>query len=60
MIRMSKSRMRWVGHVARMEEKRNTYRLLVRKPKGNRALGRPKHRWFDNINMDLEKRGVGY
>jgi hypothetical protein len=33
-------RMRWVGHVARLGEKRNTYRLLVGKPEGKRPLGR--------------------
>jgi hypothetical protein len=41
-IRIMKSRrMRWVGHVARMGEKRNTYRLLVGKSEGRRPLGRP-------------------
>jgi hypothetical protein len=45
-IRILKSRrMRWVGHVARMGEMRNTYRLLVGKPEGKRPLGRPRHRW---------------
>jgi hypothetical protein len=43
--RMIKSRsMRWAGHVARMEEKRNAYRLLVGKPEGKRPLGRPRRR----------------
>jgi hypothetical protein len=37
--------MRWAGHVARMGEKRNAYRLLVRKPEGRRPLGRPRRRW---------------
>jgi hypothetical protein len=37
------------GHVARMGENRNVYRLLVRKPEGKRPLGRPKRRWIDNI-----------
>jgi hypothetical protein len=46
-------RMRWVGHVARMGEKRNVYRLLVGKPEGKRPLGRPRRRWIDNIKMDL-------
>jgi hypothetical protein len=50
-------RMRWVGHVARMGEKRNTYRLLVGKPVGNRLLGRPRCRWVDNIGMDLGEVG---
>jgi hypothetical protein len=53
-IRIIKSRrMRWAGHVARMGEKRNAYRLLVGKPEGNGPLGRPRRRWADNIRMDL-------
>jgi PAS domain-containing protein len=53
-IRMIKSRrMRWVGHVARMEEKRNAYRLFVGKPEGKKPLRRPRRRWVDNIKMDL-------
>jgi hypothetical protein len=51
-IRIIKSRrMRWVGHVARVGEKRNVYRLLVGKPEGKRPLGRPRRRWIDNIKM---------
>jgi hypothetical protein len=41
------------GHVARMREKRNAYRDLVGKSEGNRPLGRPRHRWEDNIKMDI-------
>jgi hypothetical protein len=53
-IRIIKSRMmRWAGHVARMDEKRNVYRLLVGKPEGKRPLGRPRRSWVDNIKMDL-------
>jgi hypothetical protein len=53
-IRVMKSRrMRWTGHVARMGEKRNAYRILVGKPEGKRPLGRPRHRWVDNIKMDI-------
>jgi hypothetical protein len=53
-IRIIKSRrMRWAGHVARMGEKRNVYRLLVGNPEGKRPLGRPRRRWTDNIKMDL-------
>jgi hypothetical protein len=45
-IRIIKSRrMRWAGHVARMGEKRNAYRLLMGKPEGKRPLGRPRRRW---------------
>jgi hypothetical protein len=51
-------RMRWVGHVARMREKRNVYRLLVGKPEGRRPLGRPRRRWIDNIKKDLLEIGV--
>jgi hypothetical protein len=43
-IRMIKSRrMRWAGHVTRMGEKRNAYRILVGKPEEKRPLGRPRH-----------------
>jgi hypothetical protein len=53
-VRIIKSRrMRWVGHVTRIGEKRNEYRLLV----GKRPLGRPRHRWVDNIRMDLGEVG---
>jgi hypothetical protein len=53
-IRIIKSRrMRWAGHVARIGEKRNVYRLLVGKPEGKRPLGRPRRMWIDNIKMDL-------
>jgi hypothetical protein len=53
-IRMIKSRrMRLGGHVARVEEKRNAYRILVGKPVGKKPLGRPRRRWVDNIKIDL-------
>jgi hypothetical protein len=59
-IRIIKSRrMRWVGHVARMGENRNAYRLLVGKPEGKRPLGRPRRRWVDNSRMDLGEVGWG-
>jgi hypothetical protein len=48
-------RMRWIGHVARMGETRNAYRILVGKPKGKRPLGRQRRRWVDNIKMDLRE-----
>jgi hypothetical protein len=51
--------MRWTGHVARTEEKRNAYRILVGKPEGKRPLGRPRRRWEDNIKMDLREIGWG-
>jgi hypothetical protein len=52
-------RMRWVGNVAWMWEKRNAYRLLVGKPEGKRPLGRHRRRWVDNIRMDLGEVGWG-
>jgi hypothetical protein len=57
-IRIIKSRwMRWAGHIERMGEKRNAYRLLVGKPERKRPLGRPRCRWVDNIRKDLEEVG---
>jgi hypothetical protein len=57
-IRQIKSRgMRWVGHVARMGEERNVYRVLMGKPYGKRPLGRPRRRWEDGIRMDLREIG---
>jgi hypothetical protein len=48
-----------VGHVARMGDKRNAFRLLVRRPEGKRLLGRPRRRWVDNIWTSLGKIGLG-
>ena len=60
-VRVIKSRMRWTGHVARMEEGRGVHKVSVGKPDGKRPLGRPRRRWEDNFNMDLEEveRGCG-
>ena len=55
--------MRWAGHVARMGEGRDVYRVWVGKHAGKRPLGRPRHRWEDNIKMDLQEvrcRGMGW
>jgi hypothetical protein len=46
-------RMRWAGHVACMGEVRGAYNILVGKPEGRRPLGRPSHRWEDNIKMEI-------
>jgi hypothetical protein len=43
--------MRWAGHVARMGEKRNAYRLLVGNPEGRRPLGRTRRRWLDLVEV---------
>jgi len=59
-VRVVKSRrIRWAGHVARMGEGRGVHRFLVGKPEGKRQLGRPRHRWEDNIKMDLREVGGG-
>ena len=59
-VRVIKSRrLRWAGHVARMEEERGVHKVLVGKPEGKRPLGRPRRRWEDNIKMDLEEVGRG-
>jgi hypothetical protein len=56
-IRQLKSRRMWAGHVARMEEERNVYRILMGKPEGRRPLERPRRRWEDGIRMDLRENG---
>ena len=51
-------RLRWGGHVARMEEGRSVFKILTGTPTRNRPLGRRKHRWEDNIRMDLKEIGI--
>ena len=58
-FKVTKSRrLRWAGHVARMEEGRSAFKNLTGKPTGKRPLGRPRRRWEDNIRMDLEEIGI--
>jgi hypothetical protein len=56
-------RLRWAGHVARMEEGRSAFRILTDTCIGKRSLGRPRRRWEDNIRMDIKEivsiRGIG-
>ena len=53
-VRVIKSRrLRWAGHVAKMEEGRSAFKILTGKPIGKRPLGRPGRRWEDNIRMNL-------
>jgi hypothetical protein len=54
---MKTRRMGWSGHVARMGEKRNAYRMLVGKSEDKRPLGRPRRRSVDNIKIDLREIG---
>jgi hypothetical protein len=58
-VRVIKSRrMRWAGHVARMKERRGVYSVFVGNSKGKRPLGRRRHRWEDNIKLDLREIGI--
>ena len=50
---MKSRRLRWAGHIARMEDGRTAFKILAGKPIGKRPLGRPRHSWEDNIRMDL-------
>jgi hypothetical protein len=58
-VRVIKSRMRWAEDVTRTGAIRGVYRFLVGKPEGKRELGSPRHRWEDNIKMDLQEVGSG-
>jgi len=48
-------RMKWVGQVACMGERRSAYTILVGRSEGRKTLGRPRHRWEDNIKVDLHE-----
>ena len=55
-VRVIKSRrLRWAGHVARMEEVRSGFKMLTGAPTGKRPLGRPRRRWEGNIIMNLKE-----
>ena len=59
-VRVIKSRrMKWVGHVARVGERRCAYGVLVGKPEGRIQLGKPRRRWEDNIKMGFLEVGRG-
>ena len=58
-VRVIKSRrLRWAGHVARMEEDRSASKILTVKPTGKIPLWRPRRRWEDNIRIDFEAIGI--
>ena len=55
-VRMIKTRrLRWAGHVARIEEGRSAFKILTSKPTGKGPLGNPRRRWDDNIRMNLKE-----
>jgi hypothetical protein len=45
---------RWAVYAACMGERTCACRVLMGKSEGRRALGGPRHRWTDNIKMDLQ------
>ena len=45
-------RLKWAGHIASMEEDKSAFKILTATPAGKRALGRPTHRWEDNIKIN--------
>ena len=54
-VRVIKSRrLRWAGHVARMEEDRSAFKISTGKPTGSRPLGRPRRKWEDSIIIFLK------
>jgi hypothetical protein len=50
-------RMRWAAHMVHVRERRDAYKVLMRRPEGKRPLGRPRRRWESNIEMDLQDVG---
>ena len=55
-LRVNKCRrLRWAGHVDRMEEGRSAFKILTGKRTGKEPLGRPSRRWEDDIRMDIEE-----
>jgi hypothetical protein len=51
-------RLRWLGHVCRMEEQRDPKKVLEGNPGGRRKRGKPRTRWIDNVEDDLRKMGI--
>jgi hypothetical protein len=45
--------MGWAGHVARVKDRRDVYRVLLVKPEGRRPVGKPRRRWEDTIKIDF-------
>ena len=53
-MRVTKSRIWWMKHMARIRDTRDAYRVLTGKPEGSRPFERPRHRWKDNIKMEFQ------
>jgi hypothetical protein len=53
------SRLRWAGHIVRMEDNVPCKEITLDKPEGRRRLGRPNLRWMDGVMRDAERLGVG-
>ncbi|XP_013163277.1 PREDICTED: uncharacterized protein LOC106114561 [Papilio xuthus] len=52
------NRLRWAGHVERMDEARVPKNVMASNPEGRRSRGRPKLRWIDGVNKDAKKVGI--
>jgi len=48
-------RVKWLGHIQRMDRARPTGKLLDWKPMGTRPVGRPRQRWQEEVMEDLKK-----
>ena len=51
-------RLRWAGHEARMEGGKSAFKVLMGKPTRKRTLRKPRHRWEDNIKIDLKEMDI--
>ena len=58
--KIEKNKLRWFGHVRRMEEGRIPKKMLDAKFEGKRARGRPRARWIDSVKYCLERRNLDW
>lgn len=49
------NRLRWIGHVSRMEKTRKAYQVCYSRPEGKRTRGRPRNRWWDSVQSDIKQ-----
>ena len=57
-LNLNSKRLRWAGHVVRIEEARSAFKILTSKATGNRSLERPRRRWEENIEIDPKVIGI--